>query len=504
MTFAPWTSPSDNHLYLGIQLKLAPPTYAKLPDKFFRISNPAKFSAPKLLAFNRELANQLGVDHGNTSEEDLAAIFSGQKRLEGSVYLSMAYAGHQFGHFVPQLGDGRAMLLGEFSSGEGKNFEVQLKGSGPTFYSRNGDGFSALGSVIREYLVSEAMFHLGVPTTRALAAVLTGDRVYRQGAFPGAVFTRVASSHLRIGTFQFFASRKDLEAQRILLDYAIDRHYPHLKNDEGRALGFFREVMRTQVALVSHWMSLGFIHGVMNTDNTTLSGETIDYGPCAFMDHFQYDKVFSYIDQLGRYCYKNQKNIMIWNLARLADSLIPLLGGGESEAIEVLNCELQKISEIFDQSLSRRMANKFGFEDDESRKGEQVAKAFLGYLEKEKLDFTSSFRKLPELLKPDDRNEGEAFPLTLEFRKFKELWLKGLAGVELQGAVERMNRNNPVYIPRNHQVERVIQHAEEGDLKPFDEMTALLRKPFERQSGKEAYENAPLPSEEIVNTFCGT
>lgn len=479
-------------------------TYEKLPKEFYRASHPEKFSSPRLLAFNEDLASELGFDSGGLSEKDLALIFSGQKVIKEGGYLSMAYAGHQFGNFVPQLGDGRAMLMGEALSRNGQRYDIQLKGSGPTFFSRNGDGFSALGPVIREYIVSEGMFHLGVPTTRALAAVVTGDRVYRPEAQPGGVFTRVASSHLRIGTFQFFASRNDITNLKLLLDYAVERHYPHIRGEEDLPLNFLKEVTKSQVALVSKWMSLGFIHGVMNTDNMTISGETIDYGPCAFMDHFQADKVFSYIDQHGRYRYSNQPDILIWNLARLADCLIPLLGDDQEAAIEILNEELAKIRDLIQTSLHQRMALKFGFSSDPIRNEieDQAITSFLELIESQKLDYTMAFRKLSDELAGEEK--GEFFSKDEAFQAFMMKWMERLGSANHQVVAQEMNTVNPIYIPRNHQVERAIQHAEDGDLNPFLEMIELMKDPYTEKDSFKAYSTPPLSSEEVINTFCGT
>ena len=300
-------------------------TYRQLPDHFYSEHMPARFSQPKLLAFNKDLADELGFDFTDKSDDELAMIFSGQEILEGSEPIAQAYAAHQFGHFVPQLGDGRALLLGEVIGKNDKRYDIQLKGSGQTIFSRRGDGMSALGPVIREYIVSEAMYALGVPATRALAAVATGDLVQRETSEPGGVFTRVAASHIRIGTFQFFAAREDTKGLDTLLEYAATRHYPDIVDSENLALDFLRKVIEKQISLVAHWMSLGFIHGVMNTDNMTISGETIDFGPCAFMDKFHHEKVFSSIDLNSRYSYGNQGPILSWNMSRLAECLIPLV-----------------------------------------------------------------------------------------------------------------------------------------------------------------------------------
>lgn len=426
------------------------------------------------------------------SEEELAQIFSGAKTLEGSEPISLAYAAHQFGHFVPQLGDGRALLLGEIIDPEGRRFDLQLKGSGQTIYSRNGDGRSALGPVLREYILSEAMHKLGVPTTRALAAVLTGEEVYRETPLPGAIFTRVASSHLRIGTFQFLSARRDISGLKALLDYAINRHYPEIESEENKALLFLRKVATAQTKLVAHWMSLGFIHGVMNTDNMSISGETIDYGPCAFMDHFDYDKVYSFIDRHGRYAYGNQPKILMWNLSRLADCLIPLINAPEAEAIEMLNQELMTLPRAFEKEFNERMALKFGL--DYQAGDEEIIKSFLEYLQAENLDFTLSFRKLGK--------DESFYPQSEAFKRFDSLWR---ARIRIDDDLkEKMDSINPLFIPRNHLVENVIQEALKGNFETFHEMNKVLENPFSEQSDYSHYTQPPKPNEVVKNTFCGT
>lgn len=487
-------------------------TYDALPENFYAEATPATFSKPELLAFNSKLGDTLGLDLKSTSDEDLARIFSAQKILKGSHPIAMVYAGHQFGHFVPRLGDGRALLLGEVLSPDGKRVDIQLKGSGPTMYSRNGDGFSALGPVIREYIVSEAMHHLGVPTTRALAAVATGDSVYREGAEPGGVFTRVASSHIRIGTFQYFASIGDMEGLKRLLDYAVQRHYPEIKSeaeevggDKSLAMLFLNKVIEAQVSLVAKWMSIGFIHGVMNTDNMSISGETIDYGPCAFMDYFKQEQVYSYIDQGGRYSYSNQRNIVEWNLARLAECLIPLMGTDQKKTIELLNEKLSGVTERFDSEWRTKFSLKFGLDTSEPE-DEKLTKMWLDYLEDEHLDFTLGFRKLSTLLADETEQKQDFFKQTNTFKEFKGLWLQRLSKENSNDSstIDRMNQINPLYIPRNHQVEKAIQGAVTGDLTVFLEMNKVLENPYDSQPEFKQYSVPPLPEEEIENTFCGT
>jgi serine/tyrosine/threonine adenylyltransferase len=462
-------------------------TYRKLPDRFFRPVELAKFSEPRLLAFNQDLAKELNINTAGVTNEDLALVFSGQKIPSGAEPIAQAYAGHQFGHFNPQLGDGRASLLGEV-------------------ISKNGDGLSALGPVIREYIVSEAMHHLGVPATRALAAVATGDSVYREEEEPGGVFTRVAESHIRIGTFQYFASQGDLEGVKTLLAYAIKRHYPEIvakeiSGEAGQAIQFLQKVIEAQVTLVAQWMSFGFIHGVMNTDNTTVSGETIDFGPCAFMDVFSYDKVFSFIDRNGRYAYINQGPIVQWNLTRLADCLVPLVNTDEKKSIEILGKVLMEIPDRFARQLSKKMGPKFGLET----APETLLKLWLDYLENEKFDFTLSFRNLSHFLE-GSQGIDKSFNLTPEFLKFEENWKANLRaqGISTGFAVKKMNSANPVFIPRNHQVQRAIDRVIQGDLSVFKDMIEVSKVPFENQREYERYQLPPSPEEVVTATFCGT
>jgi serine/tyrosine/threonine adenylyltransferase len=485
-------------------------TYDKLPKNFFAESTPKSFSAPQLLAFNEKLARDLDLNLESESSESLAEIFSGQKLLEGSHPISMVYAAHQFGGFSPQLGDGRALLLGEVLDPQGKRFDVQLKGSGPTAFSRNGDGLSALGPVIREYIVSEAMHYLGVPTTRALAAVNTGDSVYRQGELPGGVFTRVASSHIRIGTFQYFAHKGDLESLIALLDYSIERHCPEIldSKEASPALLFLRKTMEAQVSLVINWMSFGFIHGVMNTDNTTVSGETIDFGPCAFMDRFKFDQVFSSIDSRGRYSYKNQRSIAAWNLCRLADCFVPLVDTDSKEAVKLLNAELSIIGDLLEEKWLQTMLPKLGltFNDATQEDDQNLIQTFLELLENDNLDFTLSFRNLAEYLVASEEQKKTLFAQSSDFQNFEKAWRLRLQeeSQDLNATKIKMQAVNPRYIPRNHQVQRAIEGAIDGDLSVFHEMNTVLCDPYTFQEELDHYSVPPQPEEEITATFCGT
>ena len=467
-------------------------SYARLPEGFHQPGEPARVPEPSLLAFNSELAAQLGLEDFAEDPARAARIFSGNEILPGSQPLSMAYAGHQFGQFSPQLGDGRALLLGEVIDAQGHRFDVQLKGSGRTVFSRGGDGKSWLGPVIREYLLSEAMARLGVPTTRALAAVTTGEPVFRNGAsLPGGVFTRVASSHLRVGTFEFFAARRDTEALKTLADYAINRHYPEAREADSPITAFFRAVCEKQATLVASWMSVGFIHGVMNTDNTSIAGETIDYGPAAYMDEFRFNKVFSSIDHQGRYAYGNQAPIAQWNLARLAETLLAI----DADRAE-LEDALKQFGERYESEFLRLMRPKLGLlEPDESDK--DLIVDWLTHLQDEELDFTMSFRELSKQLAPD------AVPV---HGPFEERWKKRVLSQSStpEKMAAAMNGVNPLFIPRNHRVEQAIEEAVEGRFDTFKELSIVLAEPFNEHEGLSHYAVPPEPAERVTQTFCGT
>lgn len=467
-------------------------SYAKLPDRFFQRINPETFQRPSLLHFNTPLAQELGIDLEGVSDKDLANIFAGQVILEGSEPLAQAYAGFQFGHPVPQLGDGRAHVLGEVAG-----HDIQLKGSGRTRFSRQGDGRSALGPVIREYIVSEAMHALGVPTTRALAAVRTGESVLRQyGEEPGGIFTRVANSLVRVGTFQYFAFQNDLDAIGTLLDYTLQRHYPELTSITSvsdRCVAFLKALIHKQADLIAQWSSLGFVHGVMNTDNFSVAGITIDYGPCAFLDEFKFDKVFSSIDQHGRYSFFNQVPIAQWNIYRLAEVFIPLIDSDKERAIEKLNEELAFQDELFSRRRMEELARKLGIEAYKSEDESLVIK-FLEYLEDNELDFTLSFYHLPEFFHGDSAH----FPPSAKRDDFLARWQERVQ------SVDHLPQVNPRYIPRNHQVERAIQSSYRGDDSAFHELVEVLKKPFERQIELDQYAVPPKADERVLQTFCGT
>lgn len=463
-------------------------TYARLPEHFYAQVKPDASSAPQLLAWNSGLAEQLGLSE---LASDAAEVFGGNAIPDGAQPIALAYAGHQFGNFVPQLGDGRALLLGEVVDANGQRVDIQLKGSGPTPFSRRGDGKAALGPVIREYLVSEAMHRLGVPTTRALAAVLTGDAVLREGRQPGAVLTRIAASHIRVGTFEYFAAREDKDAIQTLTDYAINRHYPQAAQAERPAVEFFRLVAKAQAELVAHWMDIGFIHGVMNTDNVSVAGQTIDYGPCAFMDAFNYSQVFSSIDQFGRYAYGKQASIAHWNLTRLAECLL-LLGDPQADFEKVLKA----FPPLFEKAYRQRMARKLGFAA--AQEGDDaLLTEWLQYLQDNALDYTLSHRQLADRIDAEDDSQ---------FGEFEPRWRARVTqrGKSAEQVRSEMNAINPLYIPRNHQIERAIQAATVGDMSVFKELHQVLQQPFTEQLGKERYAQPPAPSEVVSETFCGT
>lgn len=467
-------------------------TYVKLPDAFFQRTEPSAAVEPQLIAFNAPLAAELGIESAEATDAELAAVFSGKQLLPGSEPLAMVYAGHQFGNFVPQLGDGRAILLGEVVNRSGQQIDLQLKGAGATRFSRGGDGRAALGPVLREYIVSEAMHALGVPTTRSLAAVLSGGPVYRDQALPGAILTRVAASHLRVGTFEYFASRGQTEHLRQLADYAIARHYPDLAQGPNTYLAFFEIVARRQLRLVCKWMSIGFIHGVMNTDNTTISGETIDYGPCAFMDHFRANKVFSSIDRSGRYAYNQQGNIMLWNLANLGSCLVPLIDEDSDKAAKKLEQAFQPLPDFFRKTYFETMGRKLGLADPQPEDSALV-ESFFSHLAEKNADFTNAFRALTE-----QRDESGSF---------FDAWRKRLDQQDQswEESVQLMRSVNPARIPRNHQIEKAITAAEEtGDFSKFAALREALADPYTDDARFLEFTAPPTPEEEVKQTFCGT
>jgi uncharacterized protein YdiU (UPF0061 family) len=478
-------------------------TYARLPDRFFARLKPTPVAAPRLIRVNWALAESLGIDPVALEGEDAARFFSGNAIAEGSEPIAQAYAGHQFGGFSPQLGDGRAILLGEVVGRDGLRRDIQLKGSGPTPFSRRGDGRAALGPVLREYLLSEAMAALGVPTTRALAAVVTGERVARDTLVPGAIFTRVAASHIRVGTFQYFAAQEDIEAVRLLADYAIARHYPEAAESAQPYRAFLDGVVARQADLIAQWLLIGFIHGVMNTDNTAISGETIDFGPCAFMDAYDTRAVFSSIDHQGRYAYGNQPNIAFWNLTRLAEAMLSLLGETEEAAIAEAKESLGAFSSRFQAAYDAGLRRKIGL----SGTGEAdtaLAHDLLRLMADNGADFTLVFRALSE---GDNDVTRALFADGSAYDAWAARWrtqLEGEPGTPDQRRAA-MRSVNPAYIPRNHIVEQVIQAAVGAEnFGPFEEFLDVLSRPYEDQPGRERYTLPPAPEERVMQTFCGT
>lgn len=482
-------------------------SYARDLPGFYAPAAPTPVSSPALVKVNAPLAEALGLDPAALAGPGGVAVLAGLTVPEGAEPIALAYAGHQFGHFVPQLGDGRAILLGEVVGRDGARRDIQLKGSGPTPFSRRGDGRAALGPVLREYIVSEAMAALGIPSTRALAAVTTGEAVVRERALPGAVLARVAASHIRVGTFQFYAARKATDSVRQLADYTIARHYGDLAGAEKPYLALLDAVIGRQAALVGRWLNVGFIHGVMNTDNVAVSGETIDYGPCAFLDAYDPNTVFSSIDEMGRYAFGNQPDIAHWNLARFAECLIPILDEDKEAAIAAANAALRTFPERFYAAYHAGLAAKIGLPE-AAEEDVALAHDLLNLMIPAKADFTLTFRRLGALAAGEDAGSGprDLFLDREAFDAWAARWRERLAGGGRAGADIRaaMDRVNPLFIPRNYLVERVISAAiENGDFRPFEELNAVLAHPYEEQPGRASYADLP-PSMDGYRTFCGT
>ncbi|HWJ34304.1 MAG TPA: YdiU family protein [Steroidobacteraceae bacterium] len=482
--------------------------YARLPAHFYTRIDPTRVAEPRLIKFNSALAAELGLDVHGLGEDTLAAIFSGNLLVPDSHPIATAYAGHQFGQFVPQLGDGRAILLGEVHDRFGRRREIQLKGSGRTPYSRSGDGRAALGPVLREYVVSEAMHTLGVPTTRALAAVATGEVVYREQGVPGAILTRVAASHVRVGTFQYFAARGDTDATKQLADYVIARHYPEIGSASNPYLELLRSVMQRQARLVAGWMNVGFIHGVMNTDNMAISGETIDFGPCAFMDDYDPATVFSSIDAHGRYAYANQPAAAQWNLARFAETLLAFIDSQSDRAIEQATAVIADFSKEFDEQWLAGMRRKLGLFMTEAGDAELIGR-LLDVMKGNHADFTLTFRRLCAAAESDagDAALHGLFAEPAAIRAWVQDWRSRLAREPQPGSehAASMRSVNPVVIPRNHRIEAVIVAAvEHGNFAPFEELSRALSRPYEDRPETSAFADPPLPDERVLQTFCGT
>ncbi|MEG3639646.1 protein adenylyltransferase SelO [Magnetococcus sp. PR-3] len=471
-------------------------SYAQLPALMYAQLAPVPVQEPQMVVFNNDLAQQLGLDFSSTEEQSLAALFAGNLLPEGAQPLAQAYAGHQFGHFT-MLGDGRAIVLGEHITPDGKRLDIQFKGSGRTPFSRNGDGRAALGPMLREYIMSEAMHGLGIATTRSLAVVATGEPVYREDVLPGAILTRVAASHLRVGTFQYLGMRGDVEAIKTLVHYTLDRHDPQLDKGDNPALTLLLAVMARQVELVINWMRVGFIHGVMNTDNMTISGETIDYGPCAFMDAYSQDTVFSSIDAAGRYRYGNQPHMAKWNLARLAEALLPIIHSDQAQAISLAEEAIESFNGLYARKWQVMMGRKLGLFTVQDT-DDALMTELLDQMQQLGLDYTETFRSL---------SEGQA-PPHAALQAWYRSWQSRLeAQTETWSqAQSMMQANNPTIIPRNHKVEEALDAANnDGDLQPMHTLLEHLSNPYATKQGVDkGFLAPPPPSDRIYQTFCGT
>mgnify|MGYP001405981291 FL=1 len=474
-------------------------TYLQLPEMFYTKLLPSPVPKPEIVILNTQLAMELGLNFSHTSLDNQAELFSGNQIPKSAEPFAQAYAGHQFGHFSI-LGDGRAIVLGEHINPTGQRFDLQFKGSGPTPYSRNGDGRAALGPMLREYIISEAMNALNIPTTRSLAVVTNGNQVYRETALPGAILTRVASSHIRVGTFQFAALKHDKDITQALLDYTIKRHYPEIEEKQNKPLALLEAVVKNQAALVTHWMRVGFIHGVMNTDNMALSGETIDYGPCAFMDTYDPGTVFSSIDHMGRYAYANQPAIVQWNIARLAETLLPLLDTDIEKAKELAEEAINGFGALYKEnslSMLRAKVGLFG----KHKEDEKLITDLLDWMQKEGADYTNTFLDLTHETPP----KGEPYN-TCAFKEWYSRWQARVAKNKqsLDSSLALMRTSNPVVIPRNHKVEQVLNAATNGDLHPLKDLLAALQAPYKYNSNLKPYQSPPTPEEKVCQTFCGT
>lgn len=482
-------------------------SYASLPERFYARLPPSRVSKPELIKINLDLAVDLGLNPDKLTSEFAVEVLAGNRVPDNSEPIALAYAGHQFGGWVPSLGDGRALLLGELRNKAGRLCDLQLKGSGPTPFSRNGDGRAWLGPVLREYIVSEAIHFLGIPSTRTLSAVSTGEKVFREQTYPGGILTRVARSHIRVGTFQYFYAREDYEALKLLTDYLIERNYPELKDSENHLLALLEKIVAGQAKLIAKWMSVGFIHGVMNTDNTSLSCETIDFGPCAFMDRYMAAKVFSSIDLNGRYAYSNQPIIAHWNLAQFATTLIPLLPMDEEQAVKILTQAINKFPALYLDYWISIFGQKLGLQNPANEDFEFISE-FLKIMEEAQADFTLSFRVL-STIPADDLTLTHFEP----FANSPELILEwiptwaarlGREKESEQNRLRLMQRVNPAYIPRNHQIEKAIVEGVDGKFERFNTMVEILKTPYTHQPGYEEFEKTPDEDEVVAKTFCGT
>ena len=472
-------------------------TYSKLSNTFKENIKPTPVHDPELVILNEELASTLNLDFSKTDKKKLAEIFSGNSIPEETNTIAQAYAGHQFGHFT-MLGDGRAVLLGEHLVNNDNRFDIQFKGSGRTSFSRGGDGRAALGPMLREYIISEAIHSLNIPTTRSLAVVKTGEKVVRENLLQGAILTRVASSHLRVGTFQYIAATQNIENLNTLVDYTINRHYPEIKTSNSKALDLLNLVMEKQCQLVINWMRVGFIHGVMNTDNMAISGETIDYGPCAFMDHYDPKTVFSSIDKFGRYAFSNQPPITKWNLARFAECLIPLIDKNEDTAIKLATDLIDNFQNIYEDKWLNMMRDKLGlFGEDKNDK--KLINDLFNWMEKNKADYTNTFCNLMDINSDEIYKNNDFIDWKNEWKKRSEL---NNSTKEKQSKL--MKSNNPIVIPRNHKVEEALAEADKGSLDKMKKLLAILKNPYDNQNNIEEYQTPAPSNNEKYQTFCGT
>ena len=472
-------------------------TYSKLSNTFKENIKPTPVHDPELVILNEELASTLNLDFSKTDKKKLAEIFSGNSIPEETNTIAQAYAGHQFGHFT-MLGDGRAVLLGEHLVNNDNRFDIQFKGSGRTSFSRGGDGRAALGPMLREYIISEAIHSLNIPTTRSLAVVKTGEKVVRENLLQGAILTRVASSHLRVGTFQYIAATQNIENLNTLVDYTINRHYPEIKTSNSKALDLLNLVMEKQCQLVINWMRVGFIHGVMNTDNMAISGETIDYGPCAFMDHYDPKTVFSSIDKFGRYAFSNQPPITKWNLARFAECLIPLIDKNEDTAIKLATDLIDNFQNIYEDKWLNMMRDKLGLFGEE-KNDKKLINDLFNWMEKNKADYTNTFCNLMDI------NSDEIYKNN-DFIDWKNEWKKRseLNNSTKEKQIKLMKKNNPTVIPRNHKVEEALAEADKGGLDKMKKLLAILKNPYDNQNNIEEYQTPAPSNNEKYQTFCGT
>ena len=474
-------------------------TYARLPEIMLSRIAPLPVKDPKLVMFNNNLSKELGLDFSVIEDNLLPSIFAGSLLPQESECIAQAYAGHQFGYFT-MLGDGRAIVIGEHLSKNNKRFDIQFKGSGKTPYSRNGDGRAALGPMLREYIISEAMHGLGISTTRSLAVVTTGENVIRETPLPGAILTRVAASHIRVGTFQYVTMQDDIKTLKTLFNYTINRHYPELKDSNNQALSLLKIVMEKQIKLVTDWMRVGFIHGVMNTDNMTVSGETIDYGPCAFMDNYNPETVFSSIDQHGRYAYFNQPGITKWNLARFAETLLPLINNDKDKAIDIASKTINSFGTLYKKCWLEMMKKKLGLLGEDT-KDENLIIDLLSWMDQNKADYTNTFC----FLMNENIQENKIYN-NQGFISWKQQWQERLKlhNNSPEKSLKLMCSVNPLVIARNHKVEEVLKEANNGNLNPFNDFLKVLEKPYEKQTKTNNYQFPAPSSEKKYQTFCGT